>query len=92
MTEFQAVVTEIRLDSYAIAENGKREQIWQVALDETRFSPATPSGLLIATSKNGAVLEVPVERVMVDDVGVLWHFVRKPLVEGTGVVGRVLQS
>jgi alanyl-tRNA synthetase len=45
--------------------------------------------LLIATAKSGAVLEVAVERVMVDDAGVVWHFVRKPLVEGTAVVGRV---
>ncbi len=89
MTKFQAVVTEIRLYSYAVGEGGRREQIWQVALDATEFSTDFSTGLLIATAKSGAVLEVSVERVMVDDAGLVWHFVRKPLVEGTAVVGRV---
>jgi alanyl-tRNA synthetase len=89
VTEFPAVVREIRLDSYAVGEGGRREQIWQVALDATEFSAVATTGVLVATAKSGAVLEVVVERVMVDDAGVVWHFVRKPLVEGTAVVGRV---
>jgi alanyl-tRNA synthetase len=89
VTEFRAVVAEIRLDSYAVGEGGRREQIWQVALDSTEFSAKSATGLLIATAKSGAVLEVVVERVLVDDAGVVWHFVRKPLVEGTAVVGRL---
>jgi alanyl-tRNA synthetase len=45
--------------------------------------------LLVATAKSGAVLEVSVERVEEDEAGEVWHFVRKPLPEGTEVVGRV---
>jgi alanyl-tRNA synthetase len=89
VAEFRAVVTEIRLDSYAVGEGGRREQIWQVALDATEFSAESATGVLMATARSGAVLEAVVERVMVDHAGVVWHFVRKPLVEGTAVAGRV---
>jgi len=92
--EFRAVVTDIRLDSHAVAESGQREQVWQVALDRTAFYPVGggqpwDTGVLVATAKSGAVLEVPVERVEEDEAGEVWHFVRKPLPEGTEVVGRV---
>jgi alanyl-tRNA synthetase len=88
-TEFVARVTDIRLDS---REGG--EQLWQVALDRTAFYPEGggqpwDTGVLVATARSGAVLEVPVERVEEDEAGEVWHFVRKPLVEGTEVVGRV---
>jgi alanyl-tRNA synthetase len=46
-------------------------------------------GVLVATAKSGAVLEVAVERVEEDEAGEVWHYVRKPLPEGTGIVGRV---
>ncbi len=87
--EFEAVVTDIRLQS-----NVDGEQIWQVALDRTAFYPEGggqpwDTGVLVATAKSGAVLEVPVERVEEDDAGEVWHYVRKPLVAGTEVVGRV---
>jgi alanyl-tRNA synthetase len=92
--EFRAVVTDIRLDSHAVAEGGQREQVWQVALDRTAFYPVGggqpwDTGVLVATAKSGAVLEVAVERVEEDEAGEVWHFVRKPLPEGTEVVGRV---
>ena len=92
--EFSAVVTDIRLDSHAVAEGGAKEQLWQVALDRTAFYPQGggqpwDTGVLVATAKSGAVLEVQVERVEEDDAGEVWHFVRKPLVQGTEVVGRV---
>jgi alanyl-tRNA synthetase len=92
--EFSAVVTDIRLDSHAVAEGGAKEQIWQVALDRTAFYPRGggqpwDTGVLVATAKSGAVLEVAVERVEEDATGEVWHFVRKPLPEGTEVVGRV---
>jgi alanyl-tRNA synthetase len=92
--EFNAVVTDIRLDSHAVAEGGAKEQLWQVALDRTAFYPQGggqpwDTGVLVATAKSGAVLEVQVERVEEDDAGEVWHFVRKPLPEGTEVVGRV---
>ena len=87
--EFAARVTDIRLDS-----KDSSGQLWQVALDRTAFYPAGggqpfDTGTLTATAKSGAVLEVAVERVEEDDNGEVWHFVRKPLVEGTEVAGRV---
>jgi alanyl-tRNA synthetase len=92
--EFRAVVTDIRLDSHAVGQGGQKEQLWQVALDRTAFYPEGGGqpwdmGVLVATAKSGAVLEVAVERVVEDEVGEVWHFVRKPLPQGTEVVGRV---
>lgn len=92
--EFRAVVTDIRLDSHAVGESGLKEQVWQVSLDRTAFYPAGggqpwDTGVLVATAKSGAVLEVSVERVEEDEAGEVWHYVRKPLPEGTEVVGRV---
>lgn len=87
--EFNAVVTDIRLESRIGGE-----QMWQVALDRTAFYPEGggqpwDTGVLVATAKSGAVLEVFVDRVEEDDAGEIWHFVRKPLPEGTEVIGRV---
>ena len=92
--EFRAVVTDVRLDSHDVGESGQKEQVWQVALDRTGFYPAGGGqpwdmGVLVATAKSGAVLEVPVERVEEDEAGEVWHYVRKPLLEGTEIVGRV---
>jgi alanyl-tRNA synthetase len=92
--EFQAVVTDVRLDSHAVGESGQKEQLWQVALDRTAFYPVGggqpwDTGVLVATAKSGAVLEVVVERVEEDEAGEVWHYVRKPLLEGTEIVGRV---
>jgi alanyl-tRNA synthetase len=92
--EFRAVVTDVRLDSHAVGQSGQKEQVWQVALDRTAFYPAGggqpwDTGLLVATAKSGAVLEVLVERVEEDEAGEVWHYVRKPLPEGTEIVGRV---
>lgn len=92
--EFTAVVTDIRLVATEATEGG-REQVWQVALDRTAFYPEGggqpwDTGVLTATARSGAVLEVPVERVEEDQAtGEVWHFVRKPLVEGTELVGHV---
>ncbi len=92
--EFRAVVTDVRLDSHAVADSGQKEQVWQVALNRTAFYPTgggqpCDTGSLVATAKSGAVLEVPVERVEEDDAGEVWHYIRKPLPEGTEIVGRV---
>lgn len=92
--EFRATVTDVRLDSHAVGEAGEKEQVWQVALDRTAFYPAGggqpwDTGVLMATAKSGAVLEVAVERVEEDEAGEVWHFVRKPLPGGVEVVGRV---
>jgi alanyl-tRNA synthetase len=87
--EFGARVTDIRLES-----NADGEQVWLVALDRTAFYPESggqpwDTGVLVATAKSGAVLEAPVERVEEDEAGEVWHRVRKPLIEGTEIVGRV---
>ena len=96
--EFTAVVTDIRLVATEAVEGGPdrgKAQVWQVALDQTAFYPESggqpwDTGVLQATARSGAVLEVTVERVDEDEVtGEVWHTVRKPLVEGTEVVGRV---
>lgn len=92
--EFRAVVTDVRLESNTVGEGGQKEQVWQVALDRTGFYPAGGGqpwdmGTLVATARSGAVLEVAVERVEEDEAGEVWHHVRKPLMEGTEIVGRV---
>jgi alanyl-tRNA synthetase len=87
--EFDANVVDIRLDS-----KDADGQLWQVALDRTAFYPAGggqpfDTGTLTAIAKSGAVLEVQVERVEEDDAGEVWHYVRKPLVQGTELSGHV---
>ncbi len=69
-------------------------QLWQVSLDRTAFYPEGggqpwDTGVLVATARSGATISVPVERVEEDADGEVWHFVRKPLVAGTAVQGRV---
>lgn len=92
--EFTARVTDIRLVANEPGVARENAQVWQVALDRTTFYPESggqpwDTGVLMATARSGAVLEVPVERVEEDDAGEVWHFVRKPLVEGTEIRGRV---
>jgi alanyl-tRNA synthetase len=87
--DFTATVTDIRLDSRA-----GTDQLWQVALDQTAFYPEGggqpwDTGILVATARSGTKLEVPVERVEEDEHGEVWHYVRKPLVAGTEVVGTI---
>lgn len=85
--DFEARVVDIRLDS-----KDASGQLWQVALDRTAFYPTGGGqpydmGLLRATAKSGATLDVPVERVEEDDAGEVWHYVRKPLMAETEVTG-----
>lgn len=87
--DFTAQVADIRLDS-----KDETGQLWQVALDRTAFystggGQPHDTGTLTATSRSGAVLEVAVERVEEDDAGEVWHYVRKPLIQGTEIAGRV---
>jgi alanyl-tRNA synthetase len=87
--EFTTSITDIRL----VSREGT-DHLWQLAFDRTAFYPTgggqpCDTGLLIATAPSGATLEVPVERVEEDDAGELWHFVRKPLNEGTAITGRI---
>lgn len=86
---FSAAVTDVR---ELLRSEG--ESVWQLALDRTAFYPASggqPSdtGMLQATSRGGAVLDLPVESVEEDEHGEVWHFVRKPLTAGTHVEGRI---
>lgn len=86
---FTANVTDIREASRADGVS-----IWQIALDRTAFYPASGGqphdiGTIRATSRNGSVLEVPIESVEEDESGQLWHFTRKPLQAGTAVEGEI---
>lgn len=92
--EFTAQVTDIRLVAKDPAARADSAQLWQVALDRTAFYPEGggqpwDTGVLIATAPSGATLEIPVERVEEDEAGEVWHFVRKPLTEGTEITGAV---
>jgi alanyl-tRNA synthetase len=85
LTEFDAVITDIRL----VSRTGG-EALWQVALDRSAFYPTSggqpfDTGSLAATSRSGAVLEAPVDGVEEDEQGEVWHFTSKPLVAGTAV-------
>jgi len=82
---FNAVITDIRLESRA----GTAAR-WQIALDHTLFSPASPTGNLIAVAPSGARLDVPVLGVH-EEAGTLWHIVGKPLTDGTEVTGTLTE-
>ncbi|MGO4210628.1 hypothetical protein AB4Y89_16275 [Terriglobus sp. 2YAB30_2] len=80
---FEAEVTDIR---EASRQQGR--SVWQISLSHTEFTPGA-TGVLEATARSGAKLEVPVLEVVRDEAGVTWHVTMKPLLEGTVVVGRV---
>ena len=99
---FSASVVDIRESSRAGGVS-----LWQIALDRTAFYPTSggqpcDTGTLTATSRTGAVLEVPIESVEEDPPaagtenasrhdapGQVWHFTRKPLAAGTAVHGAI---
>lgn len=86
---FEAEVTAIR--ELARVDGA---QVWQIALDRTAFYPTSggqpyDTGMLVATARSGACLEVPITGVEEDAAGEVWHTTSKPLQEGTTVVGRV---
>jgi alanyl-tRNA synthetase len=85
---FTAAVTDIR----ELA--GRGGDCWQLSLDRTAFYPMSggqpfDTGLLSANSRNGAMLEIPVEQVEEDEQGAVWHFVQQPLAVGTRVEGQI---
>lgn len=89
LTSFDAVVTDIRL----VSRTGS-ESLWQVALDRSAFYPTSggqpfDKGMLIATSRAGAVLEIPIDEVEEDEQGEVWHLASKPLVAGTPVQAKI---
>jgi alanyl-tRNA synthetase len=68
--------------------------LWQISLDRSAFYPTSggqphDTGLLIASSASGAVLEAPILAVEEDDQGEVWHTTPKPLLAGTAVRGFV---
>lgn len=81
--EFRSVVTDIRLESHA-----GRTAIWWMSLDQTSFAPGD-EGVLQAETRSGTRLFIPVSKTLMDEEGVVWHVVEKPLAAGTDVVGRV---
>lgn len=89
IADFCAEVTAIREIRRV---NGR--QVWQLALDRTAFHPATgehpcDTGSLVAISRSGASLVVPITEVVEDATGEVWHTTHKPLQEGTAVRGAV---
>lgn len=87
--EFEAQVTAIR---ELARVNGA--PVWQIALDRTAFYPTSggqphDTGVLVATARSGASLQVPISSVDEDPSGEVWHTTSKPLQEGTAVRGRV---
>jgi hypothetical protein len=82
-SEFNAVVTDIRLES----REGDAVR-WRMTLSNTKFATGD-IGVLEAVSRTGTRIEVPVLAVIEED-GDVWHVVKKPLAGGTDVVGRVM--
>jgi alanyl-tRNA synthetase len=71
---------------------------WQIALDRTAFYPTSggqpcDTGVLTAASRNGAILEVPIESVEEDEGQEnghgIWHITGKPLQAGAAVQGAI---
>ena len=80
---FHAVVDDLR-EQQRLAGR----VLWQMALSTSAFAPGD-TGTLVAVSRKGTRLEIPVLRVEHDATGRLWHIVEKPLAAGTDVTGEV---
>lgn len=79
---FTAEVSDIR-------EHSRREgrPIWQISLTHTAFVPGS-TGVLRATARSGASIEIQVTAVEEDEAGELWHTTEKPLLAGTSITAR----
>ena len=66
------------------------EAVWQIALEPAEFGVGD-MGTLEAVTRMGTRLEIAVAGVVEED-GVRWLLVEKPLAAGTEVVGRVLAT
>ena len=89
LATFEAHVSDIR----EVSRN-QGKSLWQIALDRSAFYPTSggqphDTGMLIATSASGALLEAPVLAVEEDEQGEVWHYTPKPLLAGTAVRGHV---
>ena len=80
---FHAVVDDLR-EQQRLAGR----VLWQMALSNTAFHPGE-TGTLVAVSRKGTRIEIPVLSVEHDSAGRLWHIVEKPLAAGTTVTGEV---
>ncbi len=80
---FHAVVDDLR-EQQRLAGR----VLWQMALSTSTFAPGD-TGTLVAVSRKGTRIEIPVLRVEHDSSGRLWHIVEKPLAAGTDVTGEV---
>lgn len=78
---FHAVVDDLREQGRL---NGR--VLWQMALSESTLRPGD-TGMLLAVSRKGTRLEIPVLGVEQDSEGRVWHIVEKPLAAGTDVEG-----
>jgi hypothetical protein len=77
--EFAATVTEIQE-----RERTSEGQVWQMTIAPSDFQDGD-RGLLRATSRSGAVLEIPVTAQQNAD-GSTWLLAAKPLLAGTAVM------
>ena len=89
LATFEAHVSDIREVS-----RSQGKSLWQIALDRSAFYPTSggqphDTGMLMATSSGGALLEAPVLAVEEDEQGEVWHTTPKPLLAGTAVRGHV---
>ena len=84
MTEsFEAVVDDVREERRV-----EGRAVWQIALSTTNFSVGD-TGVLVAFSRKGSSLAIPIVRVVCDGEGRVWHVAEKPLATGTAVSGSV---
>jgi alanyl-tRNA synthetase len=82
-SRFESVVADIRLESRTGTAG-----VWSMSLERTEFAVGL-TGWLEAVTRSGTKLEIPVTGVTLDDDGVVWHTVEKPLAAGTDVIGTV---
>jgi alanyl-tRNA synthetase len=85
LSGFHARVSDVREVSRTAGQS-----LWQIALDRTAFYPTSggqpfDTGSLLAASRSGATIEVPVLDVQEEESGEVWHFTEKPLAAGTEV-------
>lgn len=74
--------------------DSNEENLWQLALSRSAFYPTSGGqpfdlGVLRVISPGATPLEIPVEEVMEDEDGTVWHSVRQPLEAGTEVEGHI---
>ena len=80
MRSFQAVVTDIRLES-RVGLAGT----WSLTIDPAGFAEGD-MGMLEAATRSGTRLAIPVTAVTKDAEGAVWLVVEKPLAAGTEVL------